>query len=278
MGKRTDLAAETVKELGDSLPEGLCLTKKLLSKRVMTMLEVTSQQGEDAIGKPQGIYVTIEGNPFWEDQGDCPEDMEAVAAGIRFLLPEEGLVLVVGLGNREITPDALGPQTAEHILATRHLSSELCAQTGLEHLRKTAVLAPNVLGKTGLESLETIQAVVDKIKPAAIVAVDALAAGELERLGRTIQISNTGICPGSGVLNARKELSEQMLGIPVVAIGVPTVVDLSSYLSDEKGEAMMITPREIDLLIERAVRFLSLCINRALQPTLSLQELTLLQS
>ena len=277
MGIRTDIAAESVSQLEKFPPEGIAVVKHSLFKSTLTMVEITSPEGAEAAGKPQGVYVTLEGKPFWQDAGDCREEIAATAAGLQELLPKEGLILTVGLGNREITPDALGPCTADRILATRHLQKALNQETGLTGLRETAVLTPNVMGKTGIEAAELVQSVVSRFRPAAVIAVDALAAGEIAHLGTTVQLCNTGIEPGSGVLNRRQALNRETLGVPVLAMGIPTVVDLES-VSAGSGSSMMITPREIDLLIERGARFLSLCLNCALQPSLSLDEIMLLQS
>lgn len=277
MGIRTDLAAEALRHFSKELPQGVAHWEKPLTKGTLTVTEITTPQAAETIGKPMGVYVAMESGPLWQDQGDRPEDMEAVAAGLRMLLPEEGLILVVGLGNREITPDALGPATAEQILATRHLHDPIAEETGLSHLRKVAALTPNVLGKTGIEAAETVSAVVREIQPTAVIVVDALAAGEVSRLGTVVQMADSGISPGSGVMNRRLALNRETLGVPVIAAGIPTVVDLSN-LMDGADSHIITTPREVDLLIQRGARFLSLCINRALQPQLSLEEIALLLS
>ena len=205
------------------------------------------------------------------------------------MLPPEGMVLVVGLGNAQITPDALGPLTVRQILATRHIPAQLAEQTGLSGLRPVAAIAPGVLGQTGIETGEIILSIVRDLSPAAVVAVDALAAGSPERLGCTIQLSDSGISPGSGVLNARKELSRQSLGVPVLSLGIPTVVDGGTLVCGllgcedesrvpEEARAMMVTPRDVDALIERGAKHLSLALNAALQPQLSLEEISYLVS
>ena len=197
--------------------------------------------------------------------------------------------LVVGLGNAQITPDALGPLTVRQILATRHIPAQLAEQTGLSGLRPVAAIAPGVLGQTGIETGEIILSIVRDLSPAAVVAVDALAAGSPERLGCTIQLSDSGISPGSGVLNARKELSRQSLGVPVLSLGIPTVVDGGTLVCGllgcedesrvpEEARAMMVTPRDVDALIERGAKHLSLALNAALQPQLSLEEISYLVS
>ena len=189
------------------------------------------------------------------------------------MLPH-GEALAAGLGNTEITPDALGPQSMKYILATRHITGEYARVAGLEKLRGVSVLAPGVLGQTGIEVCELLKSVVKSICPKVLIVIDALAAKELSRLGCTVQISNTGIIPGSGVGNRRQEISEKTIGIPVIAVGVPTVVDAVTLVYDlagqeatvhPKGEGMIVTPKEIDLLIERAAKLTGMAVNCALQ-------------
>ena len=195
--------------------------------------------------------------------------------------------MVVGLGNREITPDALGPETAARVLATRHIRKELGEVEGLENLQPVAVLSPGVLGKTGIETLEIIKGAVASVKPSLVIAVDAFAARETERLGTTVQIASSGICPGSGVGNSRKAVDKNSLGVPVISIGVPTVVDASTLaaelagVGDDKrltphGRQLFVTPREIDVIIDRAAALLSRVLNSALQPRYTLEEINAL--
>ena len=201
------------------------------------------------------------------------------------LLPKDGTVLTVGLGNDNITPDALGPLSCSMILATRHISGELAKSVGLDSLRPSAVHTPGVLGQTGVESAEIIKGIVRQINPAAVIVIDALAARRLSRLGCTVQMSDTGIIPGSGVGNSRAEISKSTLGIPVVSIGVPTVVDAGTLVHGLIGEStplkkensnMIITPREIDLVIDRAARLVGMAVNKALQPHISAEEILML--
>ena len=177
-------------------------------------------------------------------------------------------------------------------MATRHITGEVARSTGLEALRSVAAIAPGVLGQTGIEVSEVIQSIVQKINPAALIVIDALASMETSRLGTTIQICNTGISPGSGVGNARPGLNQETMGVPVLGIGVPTVVDAKTMARDllnadghtcneeqvsrktqPRGEPLMVTPREIDLLIERASKLLAMSINGALQPNFSVEEI-----
>lgn len=267
---RTDLAAECLNS-GQALPKGVLCQSRELAKGKITVVEIVDEEGERAVGKPQGVYVTLEGPALWKE-GDFPEMVEALASGLGQLLPPQGAILVVGLGNREITADALGPETAEKIFVTRHLTESF------PQLRTVAALSPNVLGKTGMEAMETIAAVVEKIQPKAVIAVDAMAAASIQRLGTTVQLADSGIVPGSGVLNARKALNRQNLHVPVLALGIPTVVDVSELGGEESEEPLMCTPRQIDQLIQRGSNLLAAAINRALHPSLSLEELLFLQS
>lgn len=293
---RTDLAIELAEEVQQEsqqqkMPEGLASHSHKVNSIEITTVEIQTDDMARRLQKPKGRYVTVETRPLWQSAMNLEEEICATAESLRELLPDRGSVLVVGLGNAGITPDALGPKVIEMILATRHLSNELKESIGLGHLRKVSAIAPGVMGQTGIETGEIVSALVNYIHPTAVIAVDALAARGMERLGKTIQISDTGISPGSGVLNARKELCTKTLGIPVISLGVPTVVDATTLaydlLEDGKiqkertlfhpsGEQMMITPREIDLLIGHGAKFVSLAINKALQPELSLEDITYL--
>ena len=292
MPYRTDLAAESAALITEKLP-GLTQREERFGQIEFCTVMITDQAAAQAVGKPQGEYLTISTPPFHTGLEITEEELCEIAGRVARLLPSKGLVLVAGLGNNDITPDAIGPRTIHRILATRHIGGELQKQAGLEKLRAVAALAPGVLGQTGIETCEIIGAVAGAINPHAVVVIDALAAGNTKRLGCTIQVSNTGISPGSGVMNSRKELSEQTLGLPVVCIGVPTVVDASTLAGDllpgdgaqelrelfePSGSAMMITPREIDALVSHACHTLSLALNKALQPDMTLEEIGYLVS
>ena len=187
-------------------------------------------------------------------------------------------MLVTGLGNASITPDALGPESADMVLATRHIDGEFARSVGLDDLRPTAVLTPGVLGQTGTERGEIVRGVCTVVHPVAVVVVDALAARSVARLGCTVQLCDTGIAPGSGVGNNRQPLNAETLGVPVIGMGVPTVVDAATIareFSDRgeeapdltpRGAQMMVTPREVDVMIHRAARLVAMAINGALQP------------
>lgn len=228
-------------------------------------------------------YITLEVRSI-SDHIDADDSLlNLLAEDLSELLPKEGTVLAAGLGNRAVTPDALGPLTADRLLATRHIKGELARVTGLSDLRPVAVVSPGVLGCTGMEAFEVLSALVSALKPAAVVAVDALAARNPSRLGCTVQICSGGISPGSGVGNSRPRIDESTLGVPVVGIGIPTVVDASTFVRGLAGAGspepaqpctapMMVTPREIDLIIGRGSHLLAMAVNRALNPTLSVGE------
>ena len=272
MLNRTDLAIE--KELpGNVEAAGILSSCYTRDNITVTKMEVINEKGAAALGKPIGTYVTVDTPNLITHGGEDAPISCVISEEIRKMLPSaEGTVLVVGLGNREITPDALGPSVTERILATRHITGNLAKQIGLSGMKSVAVLSPGVLGQTGIEVVEIILAVVQKIKPVAAVVIDALAAKNVTRIGSTVQLSDSGISPGAGVHNSRKEISRKTLGIPVIAVGVPTVVDATTLINDITGsqmngmENMIVTPREIDMLTDRASALLSHAINCALQP------------
>lgn len=290
MNFRTDLAMEAV-QLLERTDNGIKQHKKNIGDLEITQVTIETDSAAKKLGKLKGEYITVELPTFTDNFQDVDDKIEVISKQIRFLLPREGLIFVIGLGNEAITPDALGPKTIKSILATRHITGEIARSTGLEALRSVAAIAPGVLGQTGIEVSEIIQSVVKKINPAALIVVDALASMETSRLGTTIQICNTGISPGSGVGNARPGINQESMGVPVIGIGVPTVVDaqtLAQNLFDSaesqssekitqktapRGEPMMVTPREIDLLIERASKLLAMSINSALQPNFSVEDI-----
>lgn len=277
MNARTDLAIEKDSFISGDRPKGIRRKIFETEKTKITKISVLDKEAAEVIGKPVGEYITVELDEFSYDTELLDDRMKSISTQISSLLPKgDGTVLVAGIGNKDITPDALGPRCAEGIFSTRHITSELAEEIGLDRLNPVCSLATGVLGQTGIETGEIIKSVADAIKPKAVIVIDALAAAGLERLGRTVQITDTGITPGSGVGNKRAEISKNTLGVPVIAIGVPTVVDAVTLAKDmtgnktatESAEAqnMMVTPREIDVMIERASKLISLCVNCALQP------------
>ncbi len=200
----------------------------------ITRVRVTSPTGEAAIGKPMGNYITLEIPGLRDnDQELYEETCRALAKELTGILQlnEKTLTLVVGLGNWNVTPDALGPKVVSSMMVTRHLLEYLPEQVD-EGVRPVCAVAPGVLGITGIETGEIIRGIVDRIRPDYVIAIDALASRKMERVNTTIQIADTGIAPGSGVGNKRMELSRDTLGIPVIAIGIPTVVDAATMAND----------------------------------------------
>lgn len=287
MDFRTDLALERSDILGETVSSGIERYVKDSGQSKVTEIRVTNEEGAKAIGKPQGKYITVDVPAFSSDGELWDGRLDALIDALKSVLPESGTVLVAGLGNRKMTADALGPVCADKIFVTRHIGEELAAALGLTDLRSVAAVAPGVLGNTGIEASEIIFGVSSMIKPACVIAVDALAAMDLKRLGSTVQISDTGISPGSGVGNRRKEISEQTLGVPVIAIGVPTVISAYTVAENVLEEAncnaelpgngkyaeFIVASREADIITERAASLISSAINMALQPSLTPEEL-----
>lgn len=288
MNLRTDLALERCEILGKKAINGVEIESFNATKAKVTRIDVLNTDGEEAVGKPIGRYVTVEVTPFAKHAQFIDDSLETVVNEIRRIIPESGSVLVAGLGNTRITPDALGPKCASMIFATRHITGELLKSTGLSNLRSVSAVSTGVLGETGAEAGEIIKGVAKMLEPDLIITVDALAARNVERLGTTIQMCNTGIVPGSGVGNARQEISKKTVGVPVISIGVPTVVDAATLIMDcvgldgdedmvaEHTGGLFVTPREVDLMIERASKLTSLAINCALQPDISPEDMLIL--
>lgn len=272
MAIRTDLAVEA-KTLWEQSAgkttqlEGVIARERESEGLAVTQVEITNEQGQAALGKEIGTYVTVELPRFDRSVYRCAR---AVAAELRALLPEEGSVLIVGLGNPAVTPDALGPQSVQRVFLTRHLIANLPAQFG--RCRSVSAVTPGVLATTGIESLELVRGAVSHVRPDFVIAIDALAAGSMERLCRTVQLSDTGIVPGSGVGNRRAAFSEESLGVPVCSLGVPTVVDASA-LCEGAEERMVVTPRDIDAQIAWLSRVLADGVNLALHPDFSYEEI-----
>lgn len=273
---RTDLAVECV--TGEVIKKGI--TRRIRGENFkITEICISDDESGAEIGKPAGRYVTLESSSLNGFGGDYNDMVHELADELSEFIPS-GHIMVAGLGNDGITPDALGVVTAENIIATRHLKSELQEDEFIRSLRPVSVLISGVIGKTGIETAEIIRSVTDKTLPSAIIAVDALACSDISRLGTTIQISNSGICPGSGVQNRRKELSLKTLGVPVIAIGVPTVVsmhtlieNLTDIVPDESMPDMLVTPKEIDKIINHCSSVISMAINLALQKNLSFEDI-----
>ena len=290
MERRTDLAVEQRELFGEDI-RGVDYSVEESGGLRIERLKINTDRAGQLLKKPRGTYITAELPPLTDNVRDTDERLVTLAGEIRKLLPVNGLVLVAGLGNVEITPDALGPKAASRVLATRHISGEIARSTGLDRLRAVAVMNTGVTGQTGIETGELLQGAIRMVRPSALIVVDALASRRLSRLGCTIQISDTGIAPGAGVGNRRARIDAETMGVPVIAIGVPTVVDALTLafdlldIDDEKqgvelsravspkGRAMVVTPKEVDLLVERAARLISLSVNYALQSDMEIEDL-----
>ena len=255
----------------------------------VTRVEILDEEGETALGKPRGIYLTLDITAFWRrDEDAFARVVRAVGELLSPLLPEEGAVLVAGLGNAAMTPDALGPRTLDHLLVTRHLMEVLPG------MRSVAGLGAGVLGTTGLEVAEWVRGAAEHVRPAAVVVVDALAARGLDRLCNTIQISDTGLVPGSGVGNHRMTLNREGLGVPVLSMGVPTVVDAQTVARDilteagagdlspaalhGQGSRLFVTPDSIDAKIRDLAKVLGYGLDMALQPGVEIEDLEALMA
>lgn len=289
---RTDLALERAGELeeGGGLPRGVSVKKEHRHGIESTVVTISTKAGEGAIGKPKGTYVTVElGSVLRREKGSFDGAVACIADYLRGMLklPNRLPVLVAGLGNREVTPDAIGPLTADHILVTRHMVAAVPETFG--EFRPVSATVPGVLGTTGVESAETVRALVERIGAAAVIAVDALAARDTGRLCSTLQISNTGISPGSGIGNHRNALDQKTIGCPVIALGVPTVTDAATMASDlfqragmeveeeqlrKVSTGMIVTSGDIDRRVREIARVLAYSINGALHEDLTLEELT----
>lgn len=291
MAFRTDLAVEAIEnhKTAAALPH-VRQSDRTLEGFAVHEVRILSEDAAREIGKPQGRYLTLELDALIRREEDAfPRACKALSTLLRELLPHpnDGPVLIAGLGNRMITPDAIGPQTADHVIATRHLVAQSPAI--FADWQPVSALAPGVLGQTGVETGEVICGVLDRVRPAAVIAVDALAAGRLSRLLRTVQLADTGITPGAGVGNARAALNKETLGVPVIAVGVPTVVDgatlaheISSQLGqpacealDDLSQPVMITTRDIDREVADISRMIGYAVNMALHPHLSVADIDL---
>lgn len=304
-----DLAVEArdlVRGDADREIQGVEEKVEKLEQIKITTIDIKEPQAAQTMGRPVGTYVTIESPPLKiNDPYVKQEIIEAMGKTIPVLLKDslkpQDIVLLVGLGNWRATPDALGPKFIEYSPITRHYH-EYAPDALVEGMRPTCGIAPGVLGITGLETFDVIKGIVDKVKPTVLFIVDSLAAQNVERIGTTIQMSNTGIQPGSGIGNTRQALTQQELGIPVIAIGCPTIVNAAiitnqairqycinngvSFVETRAndtikdilsffGGSLTVTPKEIDDIIENTSRILAMGVATALFPGISQEQLEL---
>ncbi len=280
---RTDLAVETAEELSSSRDifspgTGVTRTESLHCGCPVTRIRVATEDGAALLGRPPGAYVTVDLRPLLSRQEPLlPRAAACLSRELRALLPPgEGTALVVGLGNSAMTPDAVGTAALEHLLVTRHLLQAMPRQ--FAGLRPVASLRPGVLSATGVETLELIRGAAAHIRPAVVIVIDALAARSRHRLCATVQLSDTGLTPGSGVGNHRKAVNARTLRLPVVAVGVPTVIDGAALCGDEDAapSGLFVTPQDIDRRIRDMGALLGTAITLALQPTLTAADVTAL--
>lgn len=284
----TDLAMESGRVGAGEQVEGVRIARSESGGVTRLRVDVLNERGERETGKRPGAYVTLYSDGLDNMGGDEWSALTDMLAGEISALTgldevQEAGVLVLGLGNRQVTPDAIGPRVADMVLSTRALQDE----AGIPGLRRVMTAAPGVYGATGIEVEEVVKGLVRELRPGAIIAIDALCARDPGRIANTIQLSDAGIQPGSGVGNHRAALSRDTLGVRVAAIGVPTVVYARSIVADALERAgaqsdgrladaagdMIVAPRSIDSLVERASRLIADALNRALQPELTSEDL-----
>ena len=308
----TDLALESAEALTGADSNGVFMTAEETQNTVITRVRVTDDKGAELLGKPIGNYITIESQGMKENDITVHEEIIKILSDeIAVLIEkakkrsENSLVFIVGLGNRNVTPDALGPRVVSKVLVTRHIMGDISTREGMT-VRPVSVLSPGVMGTTGIETYDIIDGICKKTKPALVIAIDALAARCTSRINATIQISDTGLCPGAGMNNSRKAVTEEFLGVPVIAVGVPTVVDAATLVSDtmdimldsminelpegseflemlksledrEKYSVikraldpyagnMFVTPKEVDAVMDRLSNIIANAINISLHP------------
>ena len=264
MALYTDIAAEIYPEGRGRVPAGVRVHTASASGIDLVRVDVL----RDGLARKKGRYITLDMPSFARIDERNEAYVWAVASQLRTLLPREGLVLVAGIGNRGVTADALGPETADRVCVTRQLAGEQAKHLAL---RPVAAVAPGVEGMPGMSSAELLAGLVRRLSPSAVVAVDSLCTGEARRLGCSVQLSTAGLAPRSG-----DAIDREALGEPVVAVGVPTVLEASHLLHAKRP--LVVTPRDIDAIVRRAANLLALAVNKALQPMLSVGELSFLTS
>lgn len=304
---RTDLAIEAFDGQGDSTLPGVDISRWETCGITLTEVVVSDDEAARMLGKPIGRYLTMTCPQLVRRDPEARQALEGLLSEELWrMLPscgEADCALVIGLGNRQITPDALGPAVVDRTLVTRHIANR---PEGYPAFRPVSAVAPGVLGVTGIETMDVAEQLVRLVRPAVVICVDSLAARDSARIGTTLQLTDTGIQPGAGVGNHRRALNQEALGVPVIAIGMPMVIyaaalarDAIGWLNRQDGEpdgaeaaleaieqrlrsadlgSLIVTPREIDALIEDSAGIIAMAINRALQPGLSRQEIEIMIS
>lgn len=295
--KRTDLALEA-RELWQESAERttkLSGVKAIKTKREgypVTEIQILDARGAETLGKPEGTYLTVDYTTFWQRKPDFFERaVQALGGSLKAMLPAEGAAMVIGLGNRAMTPDAVGPDVLQNLLITRHLIASMPKQ--FAGFRPVSAFGTGVLGTTGMESAEAVRGLIKEVRPDFLIVVDALASRRLGRVCTTVQLSDTGIIPGSGVGNHRAALNKKTMGVPVFSLGVPTVVDAATLCADlleesgveefdekklrSKNKSMFVTPRDIDAQVRDLSKVVGYGLNWALQD-LEVEEINALLS
>lgn len=287
---RTDLALECLNHFQNTdgqgrEVEGVIYHRKTIQGISVHSMEILTEDASNNLCKPIGSYYTISLNKIIKR---CDESflngVTCISEVLRSILPHGNKYLIACLGNPQITPDAIGPLSSRYLMVTRHLKAYM--PDTFSDFSEVSLVSPGVLGTTGIESASLIKGAVDAVKPDVVLVVDALAAKDVSSLGAAIQISNTGIEPGSGVGNRRYALNTETLGVPVISIGVPTIVDLSTLLysishnvsNDTRYDHMFVTPQNIDTLVSDSAKLIAYGMNFALHPNLSLEDVDLFVS
>lgn len=274
---RTDLASEVVQRPENASLAGLELNEERICGCRVTAVKINGGDASKILCKPIGNYLTLELDEYIRRRENSFSDAANALSQLmrRFAeIQNAQSFLVACLGNRAITPDAVGPEVSDSLIVTRHLKQSLPQEFAA--LSSVAVLRTGVLGTTGIESAQSLKALCGLVQPDCVIAVDALASGELDRLCRNVQICDSGIAPGSGVGNDRAELNRESLGVPVIAVGVPTVIDAAAFCADESAAGLFVTPRNIDELVRSVSKLVAYGLNLALHPGLSIADVDML--
>lgn len=274
---RTDLASEVVQRPENASLAGLELNEERICGCRVTAVKINGGEASKVLCKPIGNYLTLELDEYIRRRENSFSDAANALSQLmrRFAeIQNAQSFLVACLGNRAITPDAVGPEVSDSLIVTRHLKQSLPQEFAV--LSSVAVLRTGVLGTTGIESAQSLKALCGLVQPDCVIAVDALASGELDRLCRNVQICDSGIAPGSGVGNDRAELNRESLGVPVIAVGVPTVIDAAAFCADESAAGLFVTPRNIDELVRSVSKLVAYGLNLALHPGLSIADVDML--
>ena len=283
MSARTDLASES-SYITSGEVRGVIKQEESAPSAALdiTRIEIVANEAAKGIGRPKGRYLTIRAadGSFEEDAACFNERALLLSQEIAALLPSDisGGVLFAGLGNRQITPDSIGPLAADKILATRHIESRVLSQLGA--LAKVSAISPGVLAQTGIENARLLKLIAGDTKPSALIVCDAFACSDMGNLGTTVQLCDTGISPGSGVGNCRAEISPSSMGLPCIAIGIPTVADIAAVTGaeDEAFKGLMITPSRIDTVVSHGAALIALAVNLAVHKGLTIEEINALST